>query len=324
MNDNEGISHEIWAAAQLVPGEGIEDGVSRIVSILAALASPAAQAQPVAEVRDVVGAGPNDVGIRWRGGIVSPGTLLYALPPEPAAQAERTPLYDDALGRACVSGRAMGGPGCAAPKALAPDAARDALVPMMCVKPCTSEHCEQGCANPGPGDCLAVFAAAPTQVDDAAAMHEAFDLKFCPYSGTPDPWVVWQAAWSECRAALTHRPAAPESEAVASIYVSADGAREFDDWRHALPVGRNLLYTRPSEAREPLSDDTARLNWLEKSAPGQIHFDHTKGGKGGGNYVEVRVPFSSRFRSYAPDLRTVIDAAMRGIGIPARVDSEGA
>ena len=30
----ENIAHEIWAAAQLLPEEGIEDGVERIVSIL--------------------------------------------------------------------------------------------------------------------------------------------------------------------------------------------------------------------------------------------------------------------------------------------------
>ena len=29
------IAHEMWAAAQLVPGEGVEDGVDRIVDILA-------------------------------------------------------------------------------------------------------------------------------------------------------------------------------------------------------------------------------------------------------------------------------------------------
>ena len=28
------IAHELWAAAQLLPGEGIEDGVKRIQAIL--------------------------------------------------------------------------------------------------------------------------------------------------------------------------------------------------------------------------------------------------------------------------------------------------
>lgn len=32
--DIEGLAHEIWATAQLMPGEGIEDGVERILSIL--------------------------------------------------------------------------------------------------------------------------------------------------------------------------------------------------------------------------------------------------------------------------------------------------
>lgn len=39
-----------------------------------------------------------------------------------------------------------------------------------------------------------------------------------------------------------------QGEAVASIYVSAGGAREFDDWRHPLPTGRTLLYIAPVEA----------------------------------------------------------------------------
>lgn len=28
------LAHEVWAAAQLMPGEGIEDGVKRVVDIL--------------------------------------------------------------------------------------------------------------------------------------------------------------------------------------------------------------------------------------------------------------------------------------------------
>ena len=32
---------------------------------------------------------------------------------------------------------------------------------------------------------------------------------------------------------------------VASIYIADNGEREFDDWRHDLPVGRNYLYTHP-------------------------------------------------------------------------------
>jgi hypothetical protein len=36
-------------------------------------------------------------------------------------------------------------------------------------------------------------------------------------------------------------------EPVASIYITPNGAREFDDWRHDLPVGSNLLYTTPPQ-----------------------------------------------------------------------------
>ena len=34
---------------------------------------------------------------------------------------------------------------------------------------------------------------------------------------------------------------------VASIYITPGGEREFDDWCHALPFGRNLLFTSPPQ-----------------------------------------------------------------------------
>lgn len=45
-----------------------------------------------------------------------------------------------------------------------------------------------------------------------------------------------------------------QAEPVASIYVSLDGAREFDDWKHELPVGRNFLYTAALQ-RKPLTKE---------------------------------------------------------------------
>jgi hypothetical protein len=39
---------------------------------------------------------------------------------------------------------------------------------------------------------------------------------------------------------------AQEPVAVASIFVTFSGEREIDDWRHPLPVGRNLLYAHPA------------------------------------------------------------------------------
>lgn len=36
-----------------------------------------------------------------------------------------------------------------------------------------------------------------------------------------------------------------EQKPVASIYISPNGEREFDDWKHDLPIGRNELYAAP-------------------------------------------------------------------------------
>jgi hypothetical protein len=47
--------------------------------------------------------------------------------------------------------------------------------------------------------------------------------------------------------------AQPEQEPVASIFISGIGEREFDDWGHDLPVGRNLLYTTPPAQQEPVA-----------------------------------------------------------------------
>ncbi len=46
--------------------------------------------------------------------------------------------------------------------------------------------------------------------------------------------------------------AQPEQGPVASIYITPGGEREVDDWRHTLPVGRNLLYTAPPQ---PLTNE---------------------------------------------------------------------
>lgn len=40
-----------------------------------------------------------------------------------------------------------------------------------------------------------------------------------------------------------------EPKPVASIYISANGNREVDDWRCDLPVGRNILYTHPPRTK---------------------------------------------------------------------------
>jgi hypothetical protein len=63
-------------------------------------------------------------------------------------------------------------------------------------------------------------------------------------------WEIADEAITAIKAAL----AQPEQDPVASIFISGIGEREFDDWGHNLPVGRNLLYTTPPQ-RKPLSDE---------------------------------------------------------------------
>ena len=47
--DIEGLGHEIWATAQLLPEEGIEDGVERIVSLIRPLLEESADAWSVVD-----------------------------------------------------------------------------------------------------------------------------------------------------------------------------------------------------------------------------------------------------------------------------------
>ncbi|BCX51625.1 hypothetical protein CTYAZ2_12070 [Comamonas testosteroni] len=65
---------------------------------------------------------------------------------------------------------------------------------------------------------------------------------------------------------LLARVSAPAAQAVASIYVTADGQRECDDWKMPLPIGRNLLYTAPqmpADAQDALTD-SALLDAMEQ------------------------------------------------------------
>lgn len=45
-DDMEGIAHEVWACAHLAPGEGIVDGVDRIVDVLRRGISPKSEKSP--------------------------------------------------------------------------------------------------------------------------------------------------------------------------------------------------------------------------------------------------------------------------------------
>ena len=61
----------------------------------------------------------------------------------------------------------------------------------------------------------------------------------------------------QLRAALTLRTVLAQQQAkpVASIYVNLVGDREFDDWKHDLPVGDNYLYTSPQRPWVGLTDE---------------------------------------------------------------------
>jgi len=54
-----------------------------------------------------------------------------------------------------------------------------------------------------------------------------------------------EVAYVRADLAMLAGVSAPAAQAVASIYVTADGQRECDDWKMPLPIGRNLLYTAP-------------------------------------------------------------------------------
>ena len=69
------------------------------------------------------------------------------------------------------------------------------------------------------------------------------------------------------------RPVELVQEPVASIYITPNGAREFDDWRHDLPVGSNLLYTSPPQ-RKPLTEE--EIEQINRDLP-LLHMQARKG-----------------------------------------------
>jgi len=79
--------------------------------------------------------------------------------------------------------------------------------------------------------------------------------------------LMYEAVIDKCKEAL----AQPEQEPVASIFISGIGEREFDDWGHDLPVGRNLLYiTSPQRTWVGLTVDEIETIWRKVEA-GDFH-----------------------------------------------------
>lgn len=74
----------------------------------------------------------------------------------------------------------------------------------------------------------------PTMTDTFTidACEEAFVRDFCPYKGSPDPLVVWRAAWQSARAhALKEAAEECENEEL-GFRDSADGASDGRyDWK---------------------------------------------------------------------------------------------
>ena len=49
------------------------------------------------------------------------------------------------------------------------------------------------------------------------------------------------------------RAALAQPEPVASLYISANGEREIDDWKCELPAGRHVLYTTLAQPAKPVN-----------------------------------------------------------------------
>lgn len=91
----------------------------------------------------------------------------------------------------------------------------------------------------------------------------------CPSCGVDGPYGAPSGVagaiqgWNRRAALSATQPAQAAQgagEAVASIYITPDGSREMDDWKHDLPVGQNILYTQPAAGADVL--DAKRYRWL--------------------------------------------------------------
>lgn len=90
--------------------------------------------------------------------------------------------------------------------------------------------------------------ARPVADSDTEAMRDAFDWTFCPYKGSPDPWVVWQAAWKACRESA---PTAPPAEVSRAEKLRAAGFTRRPSWKSLPSDGDEDRIARPAA---PLSE----------------------------------------------------------------------
>lgn len=69
------------------------------------------------------------------------------------------------------------------------------------------------------------------------------------HNGKPKTLAEFERAAANVADMLQRRAAVTHAKPVASIYISADGSREFDDWRVDLPPGNHQLFTAPRSAQ---------------------------------------------------------------------------
>lgn len=94
---------------------------------------------------------------------------------------------------------------------------------------------------------LARFAA--PAVTHGSDMLEPLIYAAMMHNGKPKTVAEFERVAANVADMLQRRAADAHEKPVASIYISADGSREFDDWRVDLPPGNHQLFTAPRPAQ---------------------------------------------------------------------------
>lgn len=87
---------------------------------------------------------------------------------------------------------------------------------------------------------------APAEGDE---MLEPLIYAAMMHNGKPKTLAEFERAAANVADMLQRRAEVTHEKPVASIYISADGSREFDDWRVELPPGNHQLFTAPRSAQ---------------------------------------------------------------------------
>ena len=105
------------------------------------------------------------------------------------------------------------------------------------------------------------------------------------------------------------------SEPVASIYVTPAGEREMDDWKVALPTGRNILYTHPSPPegmagwRQGVEAAAALLSKKADDFAKEHGYDDMGGlSFGRGSHADAKLDYHSSLIELADEVRAMLAA----------------